>query len=93
LPFGVLEGNDAVMAGHMGHVRHLLGTYVLGGLDPDERSLVEQHLGECQSCRMEHDRLQPVVWLMDSIPLAQLSEWLAEPPSGEGEQRDRPAAQ
>ncbi|MER5395024.1 zf-HC2 domain-containing protein, partial [Saccharopolyspora sp. NPDC002686] len=34
-------------------IRELLGAYVLGGLDPDERRQLEEHLGRCAECREE----------------------------------------
>ncbi|MGW5642963.1 zf-HC2 domain-containing protein [Saccharopolyspora sp. NPDC003752] len=34
-------------------VRRLLGAYVLGGLDPEERRRFEEHLGHCAECREE----------------------------------------
>ncbi|RKT87341.1 Putative zinc-finger [Saccharopolyspora antimicrobica] len=34
-------------------IRELLGAYVLGGLDPDERRQLEEHLGHCAECREE----------------------------------------
>jgi hypothetical protein len=45
-------------------VRDLLGPYVMGALEPEEQSEVEEHLAECASCREEardlrlaHERL------------------------------------
>ncbi|MEV0058133.1 zf-HC2 domain-containing protein [Saccharopolyspora shandongensis] len=34
-------------------VRELLGAYVLGGLDPEDRRRFEEHLGRCAECREE----------------------------------------
>lgn len=34
-------------------LRELLGTYVLGGLDPVDRAQLETHLATCSSCREE----------------------------------------
>ena len=34
-------------------VRELLGAYALGGVDEEQKKLVERHLGECGECQME----------------------------------------
>ena len=34
-------------------LHHLLGAYVLGGLDPDDLALFEAHLQDCGACRRE----------------------------------------
>lgn len=41
-------------------VAELLGVYALDAVEPDERSLVEQHLSECPRCRSEVDALRQV---------------------------------
>lgn len=47
-----------------GHVRMLLGAYVLGGLSAAEVSTVQAHLHRCARCRAEHDELARVpAWL------------------------------
>lgn len=38
-------------------IRHALGVYVLGAIDPAERAEVESHLAECVACRDEVARL------------------------------------
>lgn len=38
-------------------LRHDLGGYVLGGLEPRERQTLEQHLGTCPVCARELDEL------------------------------------
>lgn len=40
-----------------GHVRMLLGAYVLGGLSAHEASAVRRHLMCCAGCQAEHDEL------------------------------------
>ncbi|APA95776.1 hypothetical protein NS506_01707 [Nocardia seriolae] len=35
------------------HYRHLLGAYVLGGLDPADRAAVDAHAADCAACRRE----------------------------------------
>src|SRR5215203_5001148 len=51
------------MSAHL-ELRDLLGPYVIGALGPEEKRQVEEHLGECSSCkdevrglRLAHERL------------------------------------
>ena len=37
-------------------IRHLLGAYLLGGLEPADRDVFEAHLPDCPSCRDELSR-------------------------------------
>lgn len=46
-------------------LRTLLGPYVLGGLSPADRALVETHLRECAACREELAELTPVRFVLD----------------------------
>jgi hypothetical protein len=39
------------------HVRHDLGGYVLGALEPEEEVVVREHLAACSACAAEHARL------------------------------------
>jgi hypothetical protein len=39
------------------HVRHDLGGYVLGALEPEEEAAVREHLASCSACAAEHARL------------------------------------
>jgi hypothetical protein len=39
------------------HVRHDLGGYVLGALEPAEEAAVREHLASCSRCAAEHARL------------------------------------
>jgi hypothetical protein len=50
--------------------RHqLLGAYLLGGLEPAEAALFEQHLAECADCRSELDELASLPALLDALPV------------------------
>ncbi|WLQ07689.1 anti-sigma factor family protein [Arthrobacter oryzae] len=51
-------------------LHHLLGAYLLGGLEPAEASLFEQHLGVCADCRRELDELASLPALLDALPVA-----------------------
>ena len=47
----------------------LLGAYLLGGLEPGEADLFEQHLGRCPDCRRELDELASIPALLDALPV------------------------
>jgi anti-sigma factor RsiW len=49
------------------HVRELLGGYVLGALEPEERSAVDRHLETCPVCRREHAELVGVPVLLEVL--------------------------
>ena len=48
---------------------HLLGAYVLGGLDPADLTLFEAHLHGCAACRKELTVLEKVPMLLDALPV------------------------
>lgn len=50
-------------------LRHLVGAYVLGGIEPNERHLFEQHLDTCTQCLEELSSLQNLPKLLDSVSL------------------------
>ncbi|KIS25701.1 anti-sigma factor [Arthrobacter sp. SPG23] len=49
---------------------HLLGAYLLGGLEPAEALRFEQHLAGCADCRRELDELASLPALLDALPVA-----------------------
>ena|SRR5260370_19832401 len=54
----------ASRSGSDGHVRMLLGAYLMGGLPEDDAAAVRAHLDVCAKCKAEHDDLAPVPgWL------------------------------
>jgi anti-sigma factor RsiW len=53
-----------------GHIRHALGVYVLGAIDPAERSVVDAHLSHCRDCREELAGLAGLPALLGRVPLA-----------------------
>jgi hypothetical protein len=57
-----------------------LGVYLLGALDPTERSAFESHLSYCEICRGELIRLAPLPGLLNQIALEDFAENL--PPTG-----------
>ncbi len=53
-----------ISPGDDGHVRALLGVYLLGGMEAADERAVRAHLDVCQQCRDEHDYLAVVPqWL------------------------------
>lgn len=56
-----------------------LGSYLLGALDPAERSVFERHLNTCQVCREELIRLAPLPGLLGQVSLADLEQPFDDP--------------
>jgi anti-sigma factor RsiW len=52
------------------HIRHALGVYVVGAIDPAERSVVDAHLSHCLNCREELAGLAGLPALLGRVPLA-----------------------
>lgn len=53
-------------------MRQLLGVYVVGAIDPAERSLVDDHLSECSECRDELASLAALPAMLGRVPLADM---------------------
>jgi predicted anti-sigma-YlaC factor YlaD len=51
--------------------RELLGVYVVGALEPGERSAVDAHLSQCYECREELAALAPLPALLHRVSLAE----------------------
>ncbi len=51
-----------------------LGVYLLGALEPEERSTFESHMYGCDVCRAELVRLAPLPGLLNQISLADFDE-------------------
>jgi anti-sigma factor RsiW len=49
---------------HCDDLRHSLGAYVLGALDPEESAAVRRHLQECPECAAERDEMTPLPGLL-----------------------------
>jgi len=69
-------------------IRQLLGVYVVGAIDPAERSAVDEHLGECPSCRDELAGLAALPAMLSRVPVAEVERLslsglpeMAEPPA------------
>ncbi|MFF1251920.1 anti-sigma factor family protein [Pseudarthrobacter sp. NPDC058329] len=48
---------------------HLLGAYLLGGLEPEDVKSFESHLRGCARCRDELARLEKLPVLLDALPV------------------------
>ncbi len=68
-------------------IRPSLGVYVLGAIDPAERSRVDMHLSTCPDCREELAGLASLPALLRRVPVAEAQEV-----AGEGEE-DLPGSQ
>jgi anti-sigma factor RsiW len=55
-------------------IRHSLGVYVLGALDPAERSEVDAHLSTCPECREELAGLAGLPALLRRVPVSEAQE-------------------
>ena len=55
-------------------IRHLLGVYVVGAIEPAERSKVDQHLATCQSCRDELAGLAGLPAMLSRVPAVDVEQ-------------------
>jgi hypothetical protein len=55
------------------HIRQLLGVYVLGAIDPAERSQVDAHLAGCAECREELAGLASLPALLGRVPFDEVA--------------------
>lgn len=69
--------------------RELLGVYVVGAIEPNERSLFDEHLNQCYGCREELAGLAVLPALLHRIPVSE-AEQLIEP-SPDAVDPDNPA--
>jgi hypothetical protein len=60
-------------------LRHALGAYVLGSLDPPEADDVREHLAGCGLCREEYDRLAPLRGLLGLLDATQAEQGPVRP--------------
>jgi len=60
-------------------IRHALGVYVLGAIDPAERAVVDSHLSSCPECREELAGLAGLPALLRRIPVDEAQQLADEP--------------
>lgn len=51
-----------------------LGVFALGAADPEESTLVENHLTDCADCRAELARLAPLSEMLSRVPVTMLAD-------------------
>jgi Putative zinc-finger len=61
-------------------VKHLLGVYVVGAIEPHERSVVDEHLASCRPCRDELAGLAGLPAMLSRVPAADVDR--LESPDG-----------
>jgi anti-sigma factor RsiW len=66
--------------------RHALGVYVVGGIDPTDRSAVDAHLAECADCRDELAGLAGLPALLARVPVGEATRLLLD-----GQRDDHPS--
>jgi len=59
-------------------IRHALGVYVLGAIDPVERAQVDEHLATCADCREELAGLAGLPALLRRVPMAEAQRLAAD---------------
>lgn len=62
-------------------LRHALGSYLLGALEPRERAEVEQHLTSCAVCREELAAHAGLPGLLKQVSLEEATTEVSPPPS------------
>lgn len=62
------------------HASLQLGVYVLGGMAPDERLAVEEHLRRCAQCRDECEELAAVAAVLSGMGEAEVRSLLGDAP-------------
>lgn len=60
-------------------VRNMLGVYVVGAIDPADRSVVDRHVAYCRACRDELAGLAGLPALLGRVTEAQIAE-IGQPP-------------
>ncbi len=50
-------------------LHQLLGAYLLGGLEPAEARVFEEHLASCADCQLELGELESLPALLDAVPV------------------------
>jgi anti-sigma factor RsiW len=71
-------------------IRQLLGVYIVGAIDPAERSIVDAHLSSCPTCREELSGLAGLPALLGRVPRADV-ELMDEGGSGVPDTAEPPA--
>lgn len=62
--------------------RELLGVYVVGAIEPSERSMLDAHLSQCYGCREELAGIAVLPAMLHRIPVAEAEQIAQAGPSG-----------
>jgi len=74
------RGNSGISGGPACRdIRLLLGVYVVGSIEPAERSVVDSHLASCQSCRDELAWMAGLPAMLSRVPVADVERLSALP--------------
>ncbi|MGM7776965.1 anti-sigma factor family protein [Arthrobacter sp. KNU-44] len=73
-------------------LHQLLGAYLLGGLEPAEARVFEEHLARCADCRLELGELESLPALLDAVPVPDAVALAAGRPAVEPSAAVPPAA-
>ncbi|HUL26112.1 MAG TPA: zf-HC2 domain-containing protein [Streptosporangiaceae bacterium] len=71
-------------------IRHSLGVYVLGAIDPADRSQVDEHLATCADCREELASLAGLPALLRRVPTAEAERLAVTDQADAGEEETPP---
>jgi hypothetical protein len=69
--------------------RELLGVYVVGAIEPNERSVLDAHLNQCYGCREELAGLAVLPAMLHRIPIAEAEPLMRS--DQDGQDNDDPA--
>lgn len=70
--------------------RELLGVYVVGAIEPNERSILDAHLSQCYGCREEFAGLAVLPAMMHRIPVAEAEQIAKAGPSAADQEDPAP---
>jgi len=70
--------------------RELLGVYIVGAIEPNERALLEAHLSHCYDCREELAGIAVLPALLHRIPIAEAERIAAAGLSGADQEDPAP---
>jgi anti-sigma factor RsiW len=71
-------------------IRHALGVYVLGAIEPGDRAQVDEHLATCADCREELASLAGLPALLRRVPTAEAERLAVRAGRGGGRGRAGP---
>ena len=70
--------------------REMLGVYVVGAIEPNERSLLDAHLNQCYGCREELAGIAVLPAMLHRIPVAEAEQIAQTDPLGTDQEDPAP---